>query len=395
MHLSQTILSLSLATSALSLPSHVSQHQSFNWTTEKRTGVNLGGWLVQEKSLDNTWWNTYGPDAADEWDICQTLGPAKCSSVLEHRYATYITTDLIDTFASAGVNILRIPSTYAAWIDLPGSGLYSGNQTTYLRKITEHAITKYDMHIVLDVHSLPGGLNGLEIGEKVGNWGWFYNATAWAHSLEVMDQVLEFVASSSSPGSFTLEPMNEPADRNKESDLGMSVFGTPEALSDKAAAYVLEFWKAVLKKVRGFERERDLGVSIPVGFQSFKLPSYWKGNFTSGDNVLFDMHNYYFEGRNTTSQNVPKFMLEDAKLKSAGAGGVPVFIGEWAVQTASGNELKLRERNVKAGISLWEEYMQGSAYWSGRYLGNATVVGEGVTKNYWDFEEFVELGFFD
>lgn len=294
------------------------------------------------------------------------------------------------------MNLLRIPTTYAAWIDLPGSGLYSGNQTKWLRQISEYAITQYDMHIMVDVHSLPGGVNGLDIGEKEGNWGWFYNETAWEHSLRVVDHVLGFIASSASPASFTFEPMNEPVDMNKESELGMAVFGTPAALSGRAAAYVLRFWKAVLERTRAFESQSEsgLGVNIPVAFQSFKLPSYWKGNFTAEDNVVFDMHNYYFEGRNTTSENLPLYMLDDAKQKS-GDGPIPVFIGEWAIQTASGNQLALRERNVKAGMELWKKYMQGSAYWSGKYKGNGTVAGEGTKKDYWNFERFIELGYFD
>ncbi|CEN62161.1 Putative Beta-1,3-exoglucosidase [Aspergillus calidoustus] len=88
---------------------------SFNWTTTKATGVNLGGWLVQESTIDSTFWNSHAPTASDEWTLCKTLG-AHCGPVLEHRYRTFITRADIDTLASVGVSILRIPTTYAAWI---------------------------------------------------------------------------------------------------------------------------------------------------------------------------------------------------------------------------------------------------------------------------------------
>jgi hypothetical protein len=84
--------------------------------------------------------------------------------------------------------------------------------------------------------------------------------------MEVVDEALEFISESSSPGSFTLEPMNEPADRNGDDDLGMAVFGTPEALSDDAASYVLSCWQAVLARVK------ESGLDVAVMFQSFKLP---------------------------------------------------------------------------------------------------------------------------
>lgn len=397
-----TLLALCTTATTTTLPnpsrSQQQQQRPFNWLTTKSTGVNLGGWLVQEASLDTTFWETHAPNAPDEWTLCQTLGPAQCSAVLEHRYSTFITTATIDALAAAGISLLRIPTTYAAWVNLPGSGLYSGKQTVHLRVITEYAIRRYNMHIIIDVHSLPGGLNGLDIGEAVGHWGWFYNDTAWDHSMDVVDKVIEFIGASSRPTAFTFEVMNEPADRNKEDDLGMSVFGTPEAVSDSAAAYILRFWRAVLERVRMREAEAEregLRVGdIPVMFQSFKLPDYWKGNFSADENVVFDMHNYYFEGRNTTAENLPRYMLSDAENKS-GDGSIPVFVGEWAIQTAYNNSFALRERNVKAGLAIWEQYTQGSAYWSARFEGNDTVNGEGTKKDYWSFGRFIDLGYFD
>ena len=79
---------------------------------------------------------------------------------LEERYATYIQQADSDVLANAGVNILRIPTTYAAWIELPGLALYLGNQTRYLREIFDYAIAKYNIYIIIDIHSLPGGVNG-------------------------------------------------------------------------------------------------------------------------------------------------------------------------------------------------------------------------------------------
>lgn len=128
------------------------------------------------------------------------------------------------------MSVLRIPTTDAAWIDLPGSALYSGNQRQYLKKIADYAITQHDMHVILDVHSLPGGINGLPIGEATGNWDWFDNQTALDHSLQAINAVFAFVQNSSAPQSYTIEPINEPADLNKQS---MSSFGTSAVLSDK------------------------------------------------------------------------------------------------------------------------------------------------------------------
>ncbi|KAL2794210.1 glycoside hydrolase superfamily [Aspergillus keveii] len=320
MHLS--LLSLSQTPTTPCKPS------SFNWTTTKSTSVNLGGWLFQESTIDNTFWTSHAPIASDEWTLCKTLGDA-CGPILEHRYRTFIARADIDTLASVG--------------------LYSGNQRTYLRRITEYATSRYGMHVTIDVHSLSGGLNGLMTGEATGHWGWFFNETAWAHSMEVVDEVLEFIGGSSSPGSFTLEPMNEPADRNGDDDLGMAVFGTPEALSDDAASYVLSFWQAVLARVT------ESGLDVAVMFQSFKLP----------DIGLAEL---------------PDFIRSDAQNKS-GDVTFPVFVGEWSIQAAYNNSFALKERNLKFGLEAWEEYMQGLCYWTANQ------------RDYWSFERFIEEGF--
>lgn len=55
-----------------------------------------------------------------------------------------------------GINTLRIPTTYAAWVDVPYSSLYHGQQQDHLRKICLYAIDKWNMHVVciLRIHTV-------------------------------------------------------------------------------------------------------------------------------------------------------------------------------------------------------------------------------------------------
>lgn len=352
-----------------------------DWRSFKANGVNLGGWLVQESNIDSAFWARYGGNASDEWTLCQNLGP-RCGPVLEHRYATFITTKDVDHLAKGGVAVLRIPTHYAAWIDLPGSQLYSGNQTAYLKNIADYAITNYGMHIVIDVHSLPGGLNGLPIGEAMGHWDWFNNQTALDQSLQTIDNVIDFVQQSDSPESYTIAPLNEPADLNKES---MSNFGTPAVLSDDGAAWVSKYINAVLDRVS------KVNSKIPVMFQgSFKIPDYWYDQIPDDANLIFDVHVYHYEHPpNTTSINLPAQLCADAKQKT-GSGKFPVFIGEWSIQAAQRNYLALRERNLNAGIVTFGQYTQGSSYWTAKFTGNDTVKGQGTQQDYWNFGTFID-----
>ncbi|KAJ5382092.1 hypothetical protein N7517_000003 [Penicillium concentricum] len=353
-----------------------------NWQTFKANGVNLGGWLIQEPNIDPTWWNTYSGGAADEWDLCRNLG-SQCGPVLEKRYATWITTLDIDKAARSGVTLLRIPTTYSAWIQFPGSHLYSGNQTSYLNDIATYAIEKHGMHIIIDVHALPGGVNGLTIGEAVGHWDWFFNQTHFDYSMRVIDAVISFIQNSGHPESYTLEPLNEPADNHN-----LSVFGTPAALSDEGAEWVLRYIHAVLDRVASVNGQ------IPVMFQgSFKNEKYWSGNFTGNENLVFDVHNYYFAGRNTTSLNLPSFLRSDAKTMT-GDGKFPVFVGEWSIQAFQKNSYSRRAQNVNFGLETFHNYGQGSSYWTWKFTGNETVDGQGAQRDYWNYEHFVDNGYF-
>lgn len=165
--MNRTLLGLilsGLSSRVFATPIQTRQCDYVNWREFKANGVNLGGWLAQEANIDPYWWDRYCRGTVDEWNCCIELGD-RCNSVFEKRYATYITTNDIDKLAAGGVDLIRIPTTYAAWLKIPGSRYHSGNQKRYFKHIADYAINKYGMHVVLDLHSLPGGVNGLDIGE--------------------------------------------------------------------------------------------------------------------------------------------------------------------------------------------------------------------------------------
>lgn len=183
-YLSLILTALSAVCTVIAAPSAT----FVDWKTFKSNGANLGAWLVQEKSLDTGFWDEYGGNATDEWGLCVNLG-SRCGPVLEQRYASFITTATIDKLANAGFSSLRIPTHYAAWIKVPGSELYSGNQVSFLKTISTYAINKYGMHVIIGLHSLPGGVNGRESLLTV-----FYNiclgAISWGPAFESGDEQL-------------------------------------------------------------------------------------------------------------------------------------------------------------------------------------------------------------
>jgi len=121
------------------------------------------------------------------------------------------TTADIDKMAKQNINTLRIPTTYAAWVKVPGSELYSGNQQNYLRQVSLYAIKKYNMHVIIGLHSLPGGVNYLPI-EAFGHNAWFFNSTNLDYSFKAIDSIISFIQKSGVPQGFTIAPINEASD---------------------------------------------------------------------------------------------------------------------------------------------------------------------------------------
>ncbi|SPJ86925.1 uncharacterized protein FTOL_11950 [Fusarium torulosum] len=353
-----------------------------NWKTFKANGVNVGGWLHQEAVIDPKWWNQYAPGTPDEWDFCAKL-KSQCGPILEQRYGSYITTKDIDAIAAAGINVIRVPTGYNAWVTVPGSQLYSGNQARFLRTISDYAIKKHGIHVILDIHSLPGGLNGMGLGEKEGNYGWFQNQTALDYSYKAVDAAIKFIQESDVPQGFTLAPINEPVD-NRD----FTKFGTPEALSEEGAAWVLKYFQGVISRVE------KTNPKIPIMLQGgFRPVDLWAKYFTASTNLVFDVHDYYFAGRPTTSQNLPEFICIDAKnTVSTTSLKFPVFIGEWSIQAASNNTFASRARNLNTGLKAWATYTRGSAYWTWKFFGNEPVNGEGTQGDYWNYSDFVKMG---
>lgn len=369
---------LAALTSALVL--HQASAATFDWKTQKANGVNLGGWLVQESTIDTTWWTANCGDAVDEWTCCVNLG-SRCASVLTRRYATWITPTDIDKLAAANITLLRIPTSYAAWIKLPGSQLYNGDQASYLKTIATYAINKYDMHIIIDIHSLPGGVNGMPFGERQDAFGWFGNATALDYSYRAASAAIDFIKASGLVSHCTLEPINEPVD-NRD----ITKFGTPLALSDEGAAWVIKYIKGVLALVQ--TAKVDIPIMISDGF---KGESYFSPSFPATANIVFDVHNYYFAGRGANSATAQDLICSDAKI-SVGDRKFPVFVGEWSIQTELNNRFANRAKLLNTGLYAFNKYEHGSAYWTAKFSGTAVVDGEGSQADYWNYSTFITNG---
>ncbi|KAH9905490.1 glycoside hydrolase superfamily [Xylariomycetidae sp. FL2044] len=362
-------------------PKGTVQGEFVNWKTFKANGANLGGWLEKEKSHDPVWWDGLGDAAAatsDEWDLCAALGD-QCGPILEDRYASYINTSTIDQLGSVGVNTLRIPTTYAAWVKVPGSQFYTGSQKEHLREITQYAIERYNMHVIVGLHSLPGGVNSLDIGEAFGHDDWFYNETNFDYSITAVKGVLDFIKSSGHVNAFTFAPINEASDN-------LAGFGSSDGLSDDGADWILTYMEEVFKLVAAVDSR------IPVMLQdNFKGASYWAPFFNSTQNLVIDSHVYYFAAAGTYSQWVNPAVCGQAQY-IAEETTFPVFVGEWALQVMYNNTFEGRKTLFDTQRWAWQQYVAGGSFWNAVSYATTEVDGEGTQRDYWSYVDLINAG---
>ncbi|KAF5671093.1 glycoside hydrolase [Fusarium circinatum] len=351
----------------INFPKGCESGKFINWKTYKANGVNLGAWLAKEKTHDPVWWNSLGTKAAatiDEWGLCQALGK-QCGPILEKRYESFLNTSTIDTLAKVGINTLRITTTYAAWVKVPGSAFYHGRQQDHLRKITRYAIERYNMHIIIGLHSLPGGVNNLDIGEAFGHDGWFYNSTNLAWSFKAVDKVLDFVKTSGHKNAFTIAPLNEVSDN-------LAGFGSAAGLSDKATNWVLTYMNGVFQRVEAVDKR------IPVMLQdNFKGAAFWSPLFDKKRNLVIDSHVYYFAASGTYSQYVAPAVCGQAKYLAEG-DQVPCVCR--------------RKTIFDTQRYAWQKYVAGGAFWTAVSYSTTPVDGQGIQRDYWSYVDLIRAG---
>lgn len=278
-----------------------------------------------------------------------------------------------------GVNTLRIPTTYAAWIKVPGSALYHGNQKEYLKTITTYAIQKYNMRVIVGLHSLPGGVNSLDIGEKAGNDGWFFNTTNLDYSYEAVEEVLDFFVDTGYPWAFTIAPINEASDNP-------SAFASPETLTTNGSNWIVEYTEGVLSRISQVDKR------IPLMLQDcFLGEEHWSPYFANDTNLVIDSHVYYFAASGVYSQWANGAICGQASVLG-GDGKFPVYVGEWALQTLYSNTFANRKSLFNTQRYAWSYYVQGGSFWNIKHNSSVVVDGEGTQKDYWSYDLLIDAG---
>jgi len=307
-------------------------------------GVNLGGWLVLEPWITPKFFETAnegvprGPDnkfpIVDEYTMRAAKdGTHDRAAMLRDHWQTWVTEDILETLANAGITHLRVPIGYWYFVYPQNEesvfGRFKSDHATALEQLKQVAnewAKPRGLQLLLDLHTAPGSQNGFDNSGRRGNIT-LLNGTHLQDWARAVDKLSEWAMANIDPDVlFGIEVLNEPA--------GF----TSDALWDAIKNYI---------DPKGYEMVRrhssDLNVILETGFKTFpEEPNFTESKYK---NVWMDQHTYFCFGEyyNGVAYQGPAkawpWHLEAACNETKNYAiakslkGTWAFAGEWSLAT--------------------------------------------------------------
>lgn len=311
----------------------------------KIRGVNLGNWFCLEKWIK--------PELLDGCDELDELGfvtamPEESRKRLEEHYRTYITEKDFSFMAEEGVNLVRIPVNYTVFGDVEG-------RVGHIEQL-DLAFAwaeKYNMKILLDLHTVKGGQNGFDNSGCCALCTWHKHPEYVEETYQLLEKLARRYADS--PALFGIEPLNEPATEDIiAANIGRYGSKYPERAAQSEAVpdeFLKEFYLEVYRRLKPILPEH----AVIVLSDQFNL-SKWE-NFMPKDQypgVWLDGHKYicFSEGMLEQGENgyaaVGEQIQSDAELRIPGQDESGYASAGAQVQTNA--ELKKYLELVKEGF---------------------------------------------
>jgi len=180
-------------------PTSIQELEAWDWSQDHSIGINLGNWLVLEKWMNQDWWVQLGVNSSvDEWTFTEALGD-QAEEVLAEHWNTWVTEDDIELAFQHGVNMIRIPVGFWAFIptsdeieDEPYCALCG--QKEQMERVMEYAYNR-SMRVIIDIHGLPGSQNGEQMsGHLTENPKFFNTPVNLNRSVETVRAAMEWIA---------------------------------------------------------------------------------------------------------------------------------------------------------------------------------------------------------
>ena len=371
---------------------------------EKIKGVNLGNWLVLEKWMKPDVFE--GTGAEDETWLNRKVNPEELKVKMKKHRDTFITESDFAYIKEQGIGLLRIPVPYFIFGDRPP---YNGC-IDYLDQAFDWA-EKYDLQILVDLHTTPGGQNGYDNGGITGVCKWAQNPDEVEFALTVLERLAERYGNRRCL--YGIEVLNEP--------ISFLVYATAPSTGKaedkeeaKGSRYVTlpfleKFYRDAYARIRKYLPENK----TIVFHDGFRL-RHWGRFFRKENmkNVAVDTHIYIFAMEGFLPIHKPWlyriYIRNQQRLIRKIQRDVPVIVGEWCIcnryaeKVDSGMNPKdtadrRRKRYLEVAalqLQAWEE-AKGWIYWSYHLRTDRKEPLDERWKESWDFSRCVENGWIE
>ena len=381
-------------------------------------GVNLGNWLVLEKWMSPAVFE--GTDAEDEYWLPEQLSREVYESRIRIHRSEYITERDFVTIRKMGMEAVRIPVPYFVF----------GDREPFIGCVEEldkafNWAEKYDLKILLDLHTAPLGQNGFDNGGICGVCRWSKSPEEIEFVLHVLERLAERYGSRK--GLWGIEVLNEPIterawklfdvpNRYPAKDLKMAEDSGPNTLE-----FLREFYLNAYDRMRKYLPEEKY-VVIHDGFELLS----WK-DFMQEEkyvNVVLDTHQYLMMAESDgCPQELDSYLsyIRDHYEKEIREmeAYFPVICGEWCLfnslvcgcdtkggqsvlngMEGSGKEAFSDKEKREIYLALAEAQLnawnQGSGYfyWSYKLLTDTVNEQGWIGWDSWDFGRCMDFGWF-
>ena len=383
-------------------------------------GVNLGNWLVLEKWMSPAIFE--GTTAEDEYYLPRQLSKETYEARIKIHRAEYITERDFLHIKALNLNSVRIPIPYFIFGDRPPFiGCIQELDNAFNWAI------KYDLKVLLDLHTAPEGQNGFDNGGICGVCKWSQNPTEVEYVLSVLEKLSERYGNN--PALLGIEVLNEPITENTWNlfDIPNRYPAADPEMARGSKPNTIEFLKEFY--IQAYHRMRkylpiDKAIVIHDGFELLAWKDFMQEDIYK--NVILDTHQYLMIAEGTGCKQDLSAYLEYIQKHYAAqiqemSQYFPIICGEWSLfnslacgyDTKGGQNVfngvsnensllnnqnnfdkqKIYQEISKAQLNAWHKG-NGYFYWSYKLLIDTVNTTNWTGWDSWDFDRCMDLNYF-
>lgn len=346
----------------------------------KMRGVNLGGWLVLEK-----WMTPYlfdGTNATDEKGLYESVDLKILYERLTIHRESFITERDFSIIKSLGLNIVRLPIPYYLFNDVSP---YLGCEK-YVDLAFEWA-KKYDIKILLDLHTVPGGQNTFDNSGFAGLCTWHLKKENIDQSLSVIEKLCQKYGKN--PMLYGIEVINEPID-----EIMWNLIGKHQCLdkgdkTNNSSPVPTEILKEYYLKCYDIINSNCISSVHMIIHDGFRLEE-WNHFMPQSEypRLIIDTHLYInFELMHKSEKTFDDYsqIIKEkfAKIIMEAQKYHPIIVGEWSI----GNKLTNKQEKYQEHLHFFfeeqkklYEHCEGWIFWSYKILDKNRIE--------WDYENY-------